>query len=94
VSTLGFGPSRAAPGATYFMLVFDRAGMPDSRPNAVTADDLREVVSKYWAIDAIMSARIYGDMPEGFAGLPGVDLRDEANGRRSAPGWLLSARLG
>ena len=32
----------AAPGASYFVLVFDRAAMPASPPNAVTADELRE----------------------------------------------------
>ena len=84
----------AAPGASYFVLVFDRAAMPASPPNAVTADELREVVSKYWVIDDIRPARLYGDVPEGFAGLPGVEFRAEANGRRSVPGWLLSAHLG
>src|SRR5882757_6023668 len=38
----------AAPGASYFVLVFDRAGMPDSPPFAVTADELHELVSKHW----------------------------------------------
>ena len=84
----------AAPTASYFVLVFDRAGMPESPPNAVTADELREVVSKYWAIDEIRPARLYGDVPEGFTGLPGVEFTPEANGRRSIPGWLLSAHLG
>ena len=46
----------AAPGASYFVLVFDRAGMPDSPPYAVTAYELREVVSKYWVIDDITPA--------------------------------------
>ncbi len=66
----------------------------DSPPYAVTADELREVVSKYWVIDDIRPARLYGNMPDGFAGLPGVEFRDEANGRKSVPGWLLSAHLG
>jgi hypothetical protein len=84
----------AAPGASYFVLVFDRAGMPASPPNAVTADELRGVVSKYWVFNDIRPARLYGNMPDRFAGLPGVELRDEANGRKSVPGWLLSAHLG
>ena len=84
----------AAPGASYFVLVFDRAAMPASPPNAVTADELREVVSKYWVIDDIRPARLYGDVPEGFAGLPDVESRAEANGRSWVPGWLLSAHLG
>ena len=84
----------AAPSASYFVLVFDRAAMPVSPPNAVTADELREVVSKYWVIDDIRPARLYGEVPEGFTGLPGVEFRAEANGRRSVPGWLLSTHLG
>ena len=43
----------AAPGASYFVLVFDRAGMPEGPANPVTADELRDVVSKYWTIDEI-----------------------------------------
>jgi SAM-dependent methyltransferase len=83
----------AAPGASYFVLVFDKAGMPDSPPYAVTADELGEVVSKYWVIDDITPARLYGNLPDSFRGLPGVELRAEANGRCSVPGWLLSAHL-
>ena len=64
----------AAPGASYFVLVFDRAAMPASPPNAVTADELREVVSKYWVVDDITPARLYGNMPDGFAGLPASNL--------------------
>jgi 2-heptyl-1-hydroxyquinolin-4(1H)-one methyltransferase len=84
----------AAPGASYFVLVFDKAAMPDSPPYAVTADELREVVSQYWVIDDITSARLHGNVPDGFSGLPGVELRDEGNGRKSVPGWLLSAHRG
>ena len=60
----------AAPGASYFVLVFDRAGMPEGPANPVTADELREVVSKYWVIDEIKPARIHANLPEGFAALP------------------------
>ena len=36
----------AAPGASYFVLVFDAAGMPtDGRAHPVTEDELRDVVS-------------------------------------------------
>jgi SAM-dependent methyltransferase len=84
----------AAPGASYFVLVFDRAGMPDSPPFAVTADELHEVVSKYWVIEDITPARLHADLPDGFAGLPGVAFRAEGSGRSSVPGWLLSAHLG
>ncbi|MEZ0364610.1 class I SAM-dependent methyltransferase [Mycobacterium sp. pUA109] len=86
----------AAPGASYFVLVFDRAGMPDSPgPNPVTEDELRAVVSKYWVIDEIRPARIHANFPdERPAEFPVVDLRDEGNGRKSVPAWLLSAHLG
>jgi 2-heptyl-1-hydroxyquinolin-4(1H)-one methyltransferase len=84
----------AAQGASYFALVFDRAGMPDGPANPVSADELREVVSKYWVIDEIKPARIHANVPEGFGALPNVELRDEPNGRKSIPAWLLSAHLG
>jgi 2-heptyl-1-hydroxyquinolin-4(1H)-one methyltransferase len=84
----------AAPGASYFVLVFDRAGMPDSPANPVTEDELRDVVSRYWVIDEIRPARIHGNFPDGArAEFPVVDLRDEDNGRKSVPAWLLSAHL-
>src|SRR6201992_4297586 len=39
----------AAPGASYFVLVFARGSMPSDGPaNPVTEEELREVVSKYW----------------------------------------------
>ncbi|MCV7400517.1 class I SAM-dependent methyltransferase [Mycobacterium fragae] len=85
----------AAPGASYFVLVFDRAGMPESPANPVTEDELREVVSKYWVIDEIRPARIHANFPDGTSEeFPVVDLRDEGNGRKSVPAWLLSAHLG
>ncbi|MBO0882260.1 MAG: class I SAM-dependent methyltransferase [Mycobacterium sp.] len=84
----------AAPGASYFVLVFDRAGMPQSPPNPVTEDELRDVVSQYWAIDEIRPARIHANFPGGVPGeFPVLDLRDEGNGRTSVPAWLLSAHL-
>ncbi len=84
----------AAPGASYFVLVFAKTG--DGAPaNPVTEDELREVVSKYWVIDEIRPARIHAnfgdtDHPE----FPFKGVRDEGNGRKSVPAWLLSAHLG
>ncbi len=88
----------AAPGASYYVLVFDKAGMPEQGPaHPVTADELRDVVSKYWEIDDIRPARIHANVPEGFAqffeGFAGADIRDEANGRKSVGALLLSAHL-
>ncbi len=89
----------AAPGASYFVLVFDRNGMPADGPaNPVTEEELREVVAKYWVIDEIRPARIHGNVPDNFlarfTGFAGADVRDEGNGRKSVPAWLLSAHLG
>lgn len=84
----------AAPGASYFVLVFDKSAIPEGPPFAVTSDELRDVVSKYWVIDQIKSARLHAVFPDEFPGFGGVPLRDEAGGRKSAAGWLLSAHLG
>jgi len=89
----------AAPGASYFVLVFDAAGMPAQGPaHPVTEAELRDVVGKYWEIDEIRPARIHANVPEGFAeffeGFGGDAIRDEGNGRKSIGAWLLSAHLG
>jgi SAM-dependent methyltransferase len=84
----------AAPGASYFVLVFDRAAIPAGPINAVTADELREAVSKYWVIDEIKPARLYARLQQELAGLLGTEPRDEPGGRKSVAGWLLSAHLG
>src|SRR6476469_2342197 len=77
----------AAPGASYFVLVFGAAGMPPGNAHPVTGDELRDVVSKYWEIDEIKPARIHANVPESFAeffkNFGGTDIRDEPNGRKS-----------
>ena len=84
----------AAPGASYFVLVFDKAGMPDGPANPVTEDELRAVVSKYWTIDEVRPARIHGVFPDGFQEFfPVTDVRDEPKGRKSVPAFLLTAHL-
>lgn len=88
----------AAPGASYFVLVFDRTAMPAGPVNAVTEDELRDVVSTYWVVDEIRPARIHAQVPQAFAQnfteFAGGDVRDEADGRKSVGAWLLSAHLG
>jgi hypothetical protein len=46
-------------------------------------------------IDEIRPARIHANLPDAVDGSPMAfgDLRDEANGRKSVPAWLLSAHL-
>jgi 2-heptyl-1-hydroxyquinolin-4(1H)-one methyltransferase len=83
----------AAPGASYFALVFDKAAVPGGPINAVTADELREVVAPYWAIDDIRPARIHANLPESAPEMPFGDVRDEPNGLKSVGAWLLSAHL-
>jgi len=84
----------AAPGASYFALIFDRAALPEEGPiNGVTEAELRDVVSKYWVVDEIRPARLYARVPEGIE-LPIAEVRDEPNGLKSVAGWLLSAHLG
>lgn len=95
----------AAPGASYFALVFDRTALPATAapgpgPSPVTADELRAVVSKYWVVDEIAPSRIHGKLPEASAAQSGAPMfrpevmRDEPHGRKSMPAWLLSAHLG
>lgn len=88
----------AAPGASYFVLVFSSPGMPDTgRAHPVTELELRAVVSKYWVIDEVRPARIHAKVAEGFTGFKafaGKGVQDEGNGRMSVPAWLLSAHLG
>jgi SAM-dependent methyltransferase len=84
----------AAPGASYFALVFDKAGAPGGPINAVTAEELRDAVSKYWVVDEIRPARIYANLPDGSADMPFVGVRDEPDGLKSVSAWLLSAHLG
>jgi 2-heptyl-1-hydroxyquinolin-4(1H)-one methyltransferase len=84
----------AAPGASYFALVFDRAAVPEGPINAVTEDELRDVVSKHWVIDDVKSARLYAKAPKDFFGMAGMEVREEADGLVSVGGWLLSAHLG
>ena len=84
----------AKPGASYYVLVFAKTA-EGGPANPVTEDELRAVVSKYWVIDEIRPARIHANVPDDSSiNFPSADLRDEGNGRKSLPAWLLSAHLG
>ena len=85
----------AAPGASYFALVFDKAAVPEGPINAVSADELREAVSEYWVVDEIRPARLHAKAPKEFFAMTNADaVRDEPNGLVSIGGWLLSAHRG
>src|SRR5258708_1772849 len=61
----------AAPGATYFILVFAKGAFPaevETKPNEVDEHELRDAVSKHWEIDEIRPAAIHAKT----TALPGV----------------------
>ena len=56
----------AAPGASYYVLVFAKGAFPaewETKPNEVDEDELRAAVSKYWEIDEIRPAYIHANIP-------------------------------
>ena len=85
----------AAPGASYFVLVFAKGAFPPdmdtlTNPNEVTEDELREAVSKYWTIDEIRPAFIHANVPQ----IPGVSIQShdfDEKGRIMFPAYLLAA---
>ena len=85
----------AAPGASYYVLVFAKGAFPvefEARPHEVDEDELREAVRKYWEIDEIRPAFIHANVPQ-IAGAT-FDLpphpRDDKD-RMMFPAYLLSA---
>ena len=85
----------AAPGASYYALVFAKGAFPaelETKPNEVTEDELREAVSKYWEVDEIRPAAIHSNIPTGVD-MPPLDLPHEQDekGRVKFPGFLLTA---
>jgi SAM-dependent methyltransferase len=83
----------AAPGASYFILVFTTGSFPedaDFGPNIVTEGELREAVSKHWEIDEIRPAFIHANQPE-MPGAPVSQFDVDEKGRRKMPALLLTA---
>jgi SAM-dependent methyltransferase len=89
----------AAPGAKYIVLVFNKNVFPEGMeaPNGVDEAELRETVSKYWAVDEIRPAFIHANLdwmtmrdalPEGVV-FP--EYSKDEKGRSKAPAWLLRA---
>ena len=85
----------AAPGASYFILVFAKGAFPaevESKPNEVDENELRDAVSKYWEIDEIRPAAIHANVTAltGASGQPVPHPIDE-EGRVKFPAFLLTA---
>lgn len=80
----------AAPGASYYVLVFAEGAFPEGEgPNAVTEDELRETVSEFWSVDSIRPAFIHALQ----AAPEGSNLQIDDAGRTMLPAFLLSAHL-
>jgi SAM-dependent methyltransferase len=85
----------AAPGASYFILVFAKGAFPaelETKPNEVDEEELREAVSKYWEIDEVRPAFIHANpvaFPEAPFEMPPFDTDDK--GRVKMPAYLLTA---
>ena len=87
----------AAPGASYYILVFANGAFPagmEFGPNTVSEDELRDAVSKHWEIDEIRPAFIHANMG---AALPAdvpfemPTFEQDDKGRQKMPAYLLTA---
>jgi len=58
----------AAPGASYFVLVFDKAAIPEGPPFAVTEDELRQFCRQHMAGFKVPKAIVFGDLPKTSTG--------------------------
>jgi SAM-dependent methyltransferase len=85
----------AAPGASYYILVFAKGAFPaemEPKPNEVTEDELRAAVSKYWEVDEIRPAFIHAnaiEIPDAPFEMPPHATDDK--GRVKMPAYLLTA---
>jgi SAM-dependent methyltransferase len=85
----------AAPGASYYILVFAKGAFPaemEPKPNEVTEDELRAAVSKYWEVDEIRPAFIHAnaiEIPDAPFEMPPHSTDDK--GRVKMPAYLLTA---
>ena len=86
----------AAPGASFYVLVFAKGAFPaemEIKPNEVDEDELRAAVSKHWEVDEIRPAYIHANMPQRIPNVPfefPPHDRDE-KGRMMMPAYLLTA---
>ncbi|WP_101951541.1 class I SAM-dependent methyltransferase [Mycobacterium sp. 3519A] len=88
----------AAPGASFFILVFAKGAFPtemEPKPHEVDEDELREAVSQYWQIDDIRRAAIHAnaiEVPDAPFEMPVHPTDDK--GRIKFPAFLLTAHKG
>jgi len=85
----------AAPGATYYILVFAKGAFPaelETKPNEVDEAELREAVGKYWEIDEVRPAFIHATAAAFHNGpiQPAAHDRDDKD-RIKFPAFLLTA---
>lgn len=83
----------AAPGASYYVLVFAKGAFPADfpiKPNEVDEDELRTTVGRYFDVDEIRPAAVHGNMPDLPDLPPWPHPRDE-KGRVMMPAYLLTA---
>jgi SAM-dependent methyltransferase len=85
----------AAPGASFYILVFAKGAFPPEAefgPNTVTEDELCAAVLKHWEIDEIRPAYIHANamvFPDAPFEMPTFE-KDE-KGRMKMPAYLLTA---
>lgn len=85
----------AAPGASFYILVFAKGAFPPEAefgPNTVTEDELREAVAKHWEIDEIRPAFIHANamvIPDAPFEMP--TFEQDEKGRQKMPAYLLTA---
>jgi SAM-dependent methyltransferase len=86
----------AAPGASYFVLVFAKGAFPpeaEQGPNTVNEAELRDAVSKYWQIDEVKPGFIHANIPPNLPDAPFQmpEFSRDEKGRAKMPAYLLSA---
>ena len=85
----------AAPGASYYVLVFAKGAFPaemEPKPNEVDEGELRAAVSKYWQIDEIRPAYIHANIPQVTDAPFEFPPHDhDEKGRMKLPAYLLTA---
>jgi SAM-dependent methyltransferase len=85
----------AAPGASYYVLVFAKGAFPaemEPKPNEVDEDELRAAVGKYWEIDEIRPAYIHAHIPQiEDAPFEFPPHDHDEKGRMKLPAYLLTA---